>query len=60
MLMSMFLFAAVVFILDYKYYGAYQRKVYELDDSKETPAQCMNDGMDYCPAHPAVLLGHHF
>ncbi len=60
MLMTMFLFAAVVFILAFKYYGAYQRKVYELDDSKETPAQCMFDGMDYCPAHPAVLLGHHF
>jgi carbon starvation protein len=60
MLMMLFLIAAVVFLMAFKIYGAYQRKVYELDDNRETPSKCMFDGMDYCPAHPAVLLGHHF
>jgi carbon starvation protein len=60
MLMTLFLIAAVVFLLAFKYYGAYQRKIYELDDNRETPSKCMFDGIDYCPAHPAVLLGHHF
>lgn len=60
MLTALFLFAVVFFILCYRYYGRYQRRKYNLDDSKQTPAECMYDGMDYCPAHPAVLLGHHF
>jgi carbon starvation protein len=59
-LLSLFLFAIVVFVIAYRVYGSYQRKVYGLDDSRETPARSINDGMDYCPAHPAVLLGHHF
>ncbi len=58
--MSLFLIAAIIFILAFKIYGAYQKKLYALDDTKETPAKCMFDGLDYCPAHPAVLLGHHF
>jgi carbon starvation protein len=34
--------------------------VYGLSDSNKTPAEALYDGVDYCPAHPAVLLGHHF
>ena len=34
--------------------------IYGLDDSRKTPAEALYDGVDYCPAHPAVLLGHHF
>lgn len=60
MLLTLFLIAAVVFGVAYKVYGDFQRKVYNLDPNKDTPAKTMSDGMDYCPAHPAVLLGHHF
>ena len=35
-------------------------KIYGLDDANKTPAETMFDGIDYCPAHPAVLVGHHF
>ncbi len=60
MLMTLFLVAVVVFGVAYRIYGNFQKEVYGLDPDRETPAQCMFDGLDYCPAHPAVLMGHHF
>ncbi len=60
MLTTLFLVAAIVFGVAYVIYGSFQKKIYGLDPDKETPAKCMFDGLDYCPAHPAVLLGHHF
>ena len=60
MLLTLFIVAIVVLGLGYVYYGRFQKKLYDLDPNAETPATKLNDGMDYCPAHPAVLLGHHF
>jgi carbon starvation protein len=34
--------------------------IYGLSDENKTPAETLFDGVDYCPAHPAVLLGHNF
>lgn len=59
-LATMFLVAIVLFVVCYKVYGSYMARLYNLDDSVKTPAEAMYDGIDYCPAHPAVLLGHHF
>ena len=56
----LFLIAIVLFVLCYKIYGSYMAKIYGLNDDVQTPAEAMFDGIDYCPAHPAVLLGHHF
>jgi carbon starvation protein len=50
----------VLFLVCYKVYGGYLARIFNLDDTTETPAECLFDGIDYCPAHPAVLLGHHF
>ena len=52
--------AIIFFAICYKVYGKYMSDIYGLSDSNETPAVSMYDGVDYCPAHPAVLLGHHF
>ena len=60
MLMSLFLIAVVLFSVAYVVYGRYQDRVYELDAKAKTPAELYFDGMDYVPAHPEVLLGHHF
>ncbi len=60
MLMKMFLFAAVFFLVAYFVYGRFQKRLYGLDDSRKTPAELYFDGVDYVPAHPSVLLGHHF
>lgn len=60
MLLTLFAVACLVFVVAYKFYGDFQSRVYGLNDNNPTPSQTMNDGMDYVPAHPAVLLGHHF
>ena len=60
MLAGLFLAALVFFLLCYRIYGRFMARRFDLDNSRKTPAECMYDGVDYCPAHPAVLLGHHF
>lgn len=56
----LFIGSIVLFGICYKVYGSYMAGIYELNDNTKTPAEAMFDGIDYCPAHPAVLLGHHF
>lgn len=55
-----FIVCAAILLAGYKFYGAFMAGVYKLDDSKPTPAERLNDNMDYVPTHPAILLGHHF
>lgn len=52
--------AALLYVIAYKFYGGFITKRLSVDNSKETPAHTMNDGVDYCPAKAPVLLGHHF
>ena len=49
------LFAAAYFL-----YGRLIERVLGVDPSRKTPAFERGDGVDYVPAHPAVLFGHHF
>lgn len=60
MLGGILIFSAVFFIVGYFVYGRYMCKVYGLDNNRKVPSETMYDGYDYCPAHPSVLLGHHF
>lgn len=50
----------VVFLVGYVTYGGYLAKQWGVDPTIKTPAHEMNDGIDYVPTKPAVLLGHHF
>lgn len=50
----------VIFVIAYITYGAWLAKQWGVDPSRVTPANEINDGVDYVPAKPAVLLGHHF
>ncbi len=54
------LIAIVIFIAAYATYGAWLCKKWGIDPHRKTPAVEVNDGGDYVPASPAVLLGHHF
>lgn len=54
------LVGAILFIVAYTTYGAFLAKSWGIDPSKKTPANTMRDDIDYCPANPNVLLGHHF
>ncbi|MDY6010723.1 MAG: carbon starvation protein A [Duodenibacillus sp.] len=52
--------SAVVLLGAYLTYGAWLAKKWGIDPNRKTPAQEMNDGIDYVPTNSAVLLGHHF
>jgi len=46
--------------LAYFCYGRWVASRYALDDSRRTPADEINDGVDYVPTKPFYLLGQHF
>jgi len=49
------------FYLGYKFYSKYiSNTIYNLDDTKKTPAHEFEDGVDYVPANKHILFGHHF
>lgn len=51
----------VFLIIGYKLYGGLiEHRVVESDPTCPTPAKKLRDGIDYEPAHPLVLFGHHF
>ena len=52
--------AIVLLLIGYVFYGSWLAKQWGIDPSKKTPANSMTDGVDYVPAKPAVLMGHHF
>ncbi len=55
---------AIVFLVwlvfGYFAYGRWIAKQFELDDSRETPANKINDGDDFIPTKPFYLFGQHF
>ena len=55
---------AIVFLVwlvfGYFAYGRWIAKQFELDDSRETPANKINDGEDFIPTKPFYLFGQHF
>lgn len=58
--MVILLIAIVVLACGYIFYGGWLAKQWGIDPSRPTPANEMHDGVDYVPAKPYVLLGHHF
>lgn len=55
------LICMAAFIVAYALYGRFLgRKVFSLRDDITTPAHVLYDGIDYVPAHPMILYGHHF
>lgn len=60
MLLTIFVITILCFAVAYKFYGGFQSRFYDLDPNRKTPATELQDDIDYCPAHPAVLMGHHF
>ncbi|MBC7331848.1 MAG: carbon starvation protein A [Synergistetes bacterium] len=55
------LVAAVIYLVAYFTYGkGLERNVAKADPARPTPAVALKDGVDYYPAHPFVLYGHHF
>jgi len=60
MIVFVVVLAMLIFLLGYRFYGRFLGRHLELDDSRPTPACQINDGIDYVPAKPSLLLGQHF
>lgn len=54
------LIGIVLLVLAYLSYGGFVAKRLGIDAGRPTPAQTMNDGVDYVPTRAPVVLGHHF
>ena len=54
------LIGSVCLLAAYFTYSKFIAKLIGIDPSRRTPAHEQGDGIDYVPAHPVVLYGHHF
>src|SRR6478609_256745 len=53
--------AICVYLISHRFYGKFiAEKVLQLDDTRMTPAERHNDGLDYVPTNRYVVFGHHF
>ena len=52
--------AIVLLFAGYTVYGSWLAEQWGINPKKKTPAFEKQDGVDYVPAKPAVLMGHHF
>jgi carbon starvation protein len=53
--------AVCVYIVGYRFYSRFiALKVMQLDDTRATPAERLDDGRDFVPTNKWILLGHHF
>lgn len=50
----------VLLVVSYRLYGRWVSRQFNLDDSRETPARLVNDGVDFVPTKPFYLFGQHF
>lgn len=44
----------------YRLYGGWVARQFKLDDARATPANRVNDGVDFVPTRPFYLFGQHF
>lgn len=60
MIFGIVISGVVIFIAGYFIYGRLLEKWLGVDPSRPTPANTESDAIDYVPAKPAILIGHHF
>ena len=58
--MLILIIAVVALLLGYIFYGGYLARQWGIDPKRPTPAHEQEDGVDYAPAPPYMVLGHHF
>jgi len=53
--------AACIYVLAFRFYGRWiSQRVVELNNQRVTPAERLNDGVNFHPTNKYVLFGHHF
>jgi carbon starvation protein len=53
--------AVCTYVVAYRFYSKFlAERIFELDDTRATPAERLNNGRDFVPTSMWVLFGHHF
>ena len=60
MIFGIVLTGLAILVFGYFAYGRFVEKLLGVDPQNSTPAHTQRDNVDFVPARPAVLLGHHF
>lgn len=50
----------VMLVLAYRLYGGWVARQFAIDDENQTPANKVNDGVDFVPTRPFYLFAQHF
>lgn len=50
----------ILLVAAYRLYGGWLARQFQLDDAHTTPANRVNDGVDFVPTRPFYLFGQHF
>ena len=58
--MVLLIVASLVLGAGYVFYGRWLSGLWGVDPARTTPAYELLDGLDYVPAPPYIVLGHHF
>ncbi len=59
--LSLVLGGLAVYLLTYRWWGKHlEQHLVQAREDRKTPAHTLFDGVDYVPARPGVLFGHHF
>jgi carbon starvation protein len=59
--MWMIVASVCIYVVGYRFYSRFIAvKVMELDDTRATPAERLDDGRDFVPTNKWIVFGHHF
>ena len=57
----MMVLAFAGYIIAYRLYGEFVgKKIFQLSNKNQTPAEEFEDGVDYVPTRKGIIFGHHF
>ena len=55
------LIVLTIFFLGYRFYSRFlSKRIFDLNDTLDTPAHLLKDDNDFVPTEKSVLWGHHF
>ena len=59
-LAALLIISGIILITAYFTYGNFVYRKFGLSDKRKAPSHTFQDGIDYVPSKPIVVLGHHF
>jgi carbon starvation protein len=59
-LAALLIISGIILLTAYFTYGNFVYKKFGLNDKRKAPSHTFQDGIDYIPSKPIVVLGHHF